>query len=246
MAAGKGTRMKNPDKAKVMYNIDGKPMIHYVVELAHGLKSDKIIIIVGHQKDDVIDYLTQAFPGSVEFAEQLEQKGTGHAVQQAKPLLRNFEGDVIVLSGDVPLLTEGTMRRLMETHNRQNAVATVLTALLDDPTGYGRVIRSANGLVERIVEQRDADEEVRKIREINAGIYAFKRDPLFTALSLITPENAQHEYYLPDVFHYYQEKNMRVAAVIAENFDETRGVNTLNQLKEAEDIFYTRKHGLRL
>ncbi len=240
MAAGKGTRMKNPDKAKVMYPIDGQPMIYYVVDLSLRLRSEQVIVIVGHQRQSVMEFLGGAFPGKVQFAEQNEQLGTGHAVQQSEPFLRNFQGDIIVLSGDVPLLTEDTMQRLIAEHRRQNAVATMLTTIMEDPTGYGRVVRTEEGYVEQVVEQKDASEDIRAIKEINAGIYVFNGPMLFEALRTVRADNVQHEYYLPDVFHYFRQMNARVAAVTASNFDEIRGINTLEQLKEAENIFLAR------
>ncbi len=240
MAAGKGTRMKNPEMAKVMYEVDGKPMVHHVVDLALRLHSTRIIVVVGYQREIVVGYLQKTYSGRVEFAEQREQRGTGHAVMQAEPILGNFSGDIIVLSGDVPLLRQSTIERLQECHRREQATATILTADIDNPTGYGRIVRSEKGLVESIVEERDADESTKKIHEINSGIYIFQHAALFEALKHVSPHNAQNEYYLTDVFQYFWNKKLRVAAVKAGDFDEVRGVNTFEQLEETCKIFTSR------
>jgi len=241
MAAGKGTRMKNPEKAKVMYEVDGKPLIRHVVELALKLKSARTIVVVGYQYKTVVEYLQKTFPGRVEFAEQSDQLGTGHAVMQTESALRDFSGDVIVLSGDAPLLTQATIERLQEYHQRERAVATILTADIDDPKSYGRIVRTEKGLVESIVEERDADEETKKIHEINSGIYIFQRSVLFDALKHISPHNAQNEYYLTDVFKYFWTCGLKVAAMKTGDFNEILGVNTFEQLEEAQQFFNARK-----
>jgi len=245
LAAGKGKRMKNPDLPKVMYKVNGKPMIDHVVELAIALGSQEIIAVVGFKKEIVIDHITATFGNKVKFATQFEQLGTGHAVMQAKPLLEDYDKDVLVLSGDVPLLTKRTMAELIRHHRDTNAVMTVLTAYVDDPTGYGRMIRMPDGAVDRIVEEKDANIEERSIREINSGIYVFKARPLFEALKHIDRNNAQNEYYLTDVLHYYTHHGMRVNAVRAQHFDEIRGVNTIEQLDEAEKAVRINSHLFR-
>ena len=239
MAAGKGTRMKDPSKAKVMYEILGKPMLHYVLELAYVLDAQRIVTVIGYQGDAVMSYLQKNFP-NVDIAVQAEQLGTGHAVLQAEPYLKDFQGDVIVLSGDVPLLTEHTMRNLITVHRVTNATATILTAEFPDPTGYGRVIRNKEGMVEKIVEHKDATEEERNVREINSGIYVFDCKKLFEALRQITPQNAQNEYYLTDVFQYFWKNHLTVAAMKTEHIDEIRGVNTVQQLNEMKQILMSR------
>jgi len=239
MAAGKGTRMKNSEKAKVMFEVAGKPMIHHVVELAVALHSSRVIAIVGHYREAVIEYLRRDAP-SVEFAVQDPQLGTGHAVMQAKDSLLNFNGDVLVLSGDVPLLHVSTIRSLISFHHEKEAVATILTADLADPTGYGRVLRGSGDNVTGIVEHKDATEEERNVKEINSGIYIFDNLHLFDALAHITTNNVQHEYYLTDVFNYFWKHGMKVAAKKAVDFDEVRGVNTVEQLEEADRILRKR------
>ena len=239
MAAGKGTRMKNSEKAKVMFEVAGKPMIQHVVDLAVALNSSRIIAVVGYYRESVTAYLHRTTP-TVEFAVQEPQLGTGHAVMQAKNLLGDFRGDVLVLSGDVPLLREQTIRELISVHREKKAVATILTTDLEDPSGYGRVLRGEEDNVVGIVEQKDATDNQRKVREINSGIYIFDNAHLFEALGHITTDNAQHEYYLTDVFGYYWKHGMKVAAQKAADFDEVRGVNTVGQLEEANEILQKR------
>lgn len=235
MAAGKGTRMKNPDFAKVMFAVNGKPMVEHVVDLALRLQSDRTIVIVGWKKETVVDHL-HSTGKPVLCVEQSPQLGTGHAVMQAETPLRGFEGDVLVLSGDVPLLSYETMLKLIAHHRVTQATATVLTAELEDPTGYGRIVRGPEGDVHAIVEHKDATAEQRAIREINSGIYVFDSTHLFDGLRHITPETVQHEYYLTDVFEYFWNSRLRVSAVTAHDPKEIQGVNTPEQLKEAQEI----------
>ncbi|MFC2088624.1 sugar phosphate nucleotidyltransferase [Calditrichota bacterium] len=237
MAAGKGTRMKS-DLAKVLHKINNRPMVHYVIDLAKEIESDKIVLIIGHQKEAVMKACGDL---NVDFVIQEQQLGTGHAVAMAEPLFKNYDGDLLILSGDVPLLTSDTLQKLVQTHLNSAAIATLLTAELEDPSGYGRVIRSQDGPVSRIVEQKDANAEELKIKEINVGIYMFKSKQLFETLKLINNNNAQGEYYLPDVVKIYVDRGEKVIAQLAANFDETRGINNLDQLKEAETILRNRR-----
>ena len=232
MAAGKGTRMNDPSIAKVMYEINGKPLIGHVADLAARIKAERTVVVVGWQKDSVIGYLAQRYPGVV-CVEQSPQLGTGHAVMQAEDALRDFAGDVLVLSGDVPMLTEATVQRLVAEHQSARADVTVLTAELPDATGYGRILRNAAGEVIGIVEEKDATEEQRRIREINSGIYVFDKSRLFDALKHITPENVQKEYYLTDVLGYYWKRKGTVRAMVAADPMEIQGINTVKQLDEA-------------
>jgi UDP-N-acetylglucosamine pyrophosphorylase len=232
MAAGKGTRMNNPSMAKVMYTVDNRPMVELVVELAGRLGAERVVVVVGWQKESVTAHLARTFPRAL-CVEQTPQLGTGHAVMQAGPPLQDFDGDVLVLSGDVPLLRLETLSRLLDTHRKGGVSASVLTAKLADPTGYGRIIRDADGRVTRIVEQKDASEAERAVNEINSGIYVFDARRLFEGLSSITPNNAQKEYYLTDVFASFWRNNLPVAAVVADEATEIGGINTLEQLEEA-------------
>ncbi len=240
MAAGKGTRMKNPDIAKVMHTIADRPMVEHVADLALELQSSRTVVIVGWQKLSVIDHLRKAGKPVV-CVEQTPQLGTGHAVMQAEGELDGFEGDVLVLSGDVPLLGTETIRRLIAHHHSSSAAATVLTAILDDPAGYGRILRDSrhgqDGNVVGIVEHKDASEEQRGIREVNTGIYVFEKGALFQGLRHITPHNVQKEYYLTDVFQYFWRNHLPVSAVPVENPREIQGINTVEQLEEARRVF---------
>ena len=239
MAAGKGTRMKNPDVAKVMHPINGKPMIEHVVDLALRLKSQNTIVIVGWQKDSVIWHLASTGK-DVTCVEQSPQLGTGHAVMQAELPLGDFDGDLLILSGDVPMLQPSTVQELLDLHRRERPSATVLTAVLDDASGYGRIVRDAENGVIAIVEHKDATEEQRAIREINSGIYVFDKADLLRGLKHITPNNVQKEYYLTDVFDFFWKNELRVCAVVAKNPREIQGINTLQQLEEARALMADR------
>jgi UDP-N-acetylglucosamine pyrophosphorylase len=237
MAAGKGKRMKNPQKAKVLYQVDGKPMIDYVVSLALQLKSSPIVVVTGHAGDLVVKHVSSQFRDGITFVEQREQLGTGHAVMQAERVLHGFRGDVLILSGDVPLLTRQTVARLVEEHRTHGPVATILTAEVQNPSGYGRILRQADGSVKGIVEDKDATEAERAINEINSGIYVFQKDGLFGALKLLGRHNVQKEYYLTDVFERLWEKGQKVLAVKASNSNEVRGVNTPEELRELQEAY---------
>ncbi|MCF6237318.1 MAG: NTP transferase domain-containing protein [Candidatus Marinimicrobia bacterium] len=231
MAAGKGTRMQRDDIPKVCNLVLGKPLIQYVVDQAKSLSATRIICIVGHQQQVVRDSLKNE---AVLFAEQLEQLGTGHAVLQTAELLKDFEGDVIVLSGDVPLLRGSTLAALLDKHHRGNFAATVLTALADNPKGYGRVLRTGEDLFDRVVEHKDASKEQLNINEINSGIYVFDSRKLFAELNKVGNSNAQGEYYLPDVLPLMQNTGAKVGVEICETFSEIQGINTVDELKTVE------------
>jgi UDP-N-acetylglucosamine diphosphorylase/glucosamine-1-phosphate N-acetyltransferase len=239
LAAGKGTRMNNPDFAKVMYEMHGKPMVGYVVDLATKLQADRTLIVVGWQKDSIIGHLSSANP-RVEFVEQKDQLGTGHAVQQTESALEGFAGDLLVLSGDVPLLSEKTVRALVGYHRTTEAVATILTAELDDPSGYGRIVRNEDGSVKRIVEDKDSSKKQLALKEINSGIYVFQKEKLFECLRLVKPNNAQGEYYLTDVFELFWKNQYRVSAVKAVDSIEVIGINDPAQLDTARALMATR------
>lgn len=239
LAAGKGKRMRNPDKSKVMFPLKGKPMIQHVVELALKIHSEKIILIVGHQKHTVMDFITETFKADMDkisFASQDEQLGTGHAVMQTKSDLENFDGDTLILSGDVPLLRYETVENFLNFHNANNFSASLLSANFENPHGYGRIVRDGNNNFIDIVEEKDADEEVKKIAEINSGIYIVDNKNLFEALKTLKTDNAQGEYYLTDIFNYFKDKNMKIGAVPTENNIEITGVNTVEQLEEMEKM----------
>ncbi|MGB0131884.1 sugar phosphate nucleotidyltransferase [Chlorobium sp.] len=233
MAAGKGTRMKS-DLPKVLHQANGKPVIEHVLDTAGRLNPDKTVLIVGHQAE-LVSEATRSYP--VTPVVQEPQLGTGHAVMQAEAPLRSFSGEVLVLSGDAPLVRSRTLEELLAFHRREKASATVLTAELDDPTGYGRIVRDRlSGDVLRIVEQKDASPEERLVRETNSGIYVFDSKVLFEALGELRTDNAQQEYYLTDVFGICFGKGEKVSAWRVEDADEIRGINTPEQLREAEEL----------
>lgn len=239
MAAGKGKRMKNPDKSKVMFELNGKPMIEYVINLSLRIDSELIIPIVGHQKQSVIDFLSSSFKDNIDrikFAHQDEQLGTGHAIMQTKEILKDFEGDVLILSGDVPLLRYETVMKFIKYHTDNGFRASLLSAIFDDPFGYGRVIRDTDGTFVDIVEEKDATEEQKKIKEINSGIYIVDNRILFEALTTLKTDNAQGEYYLTDIFKYFRDKKIKIGAVPVDNNVEITGVNTIDQLIELEKL----------
>jgi len=229
LAAGKGTRMKS-DLAKVLHTCLGRPLIHWVLDQADAVGARHQVVVVGHQREAVME--SMAGRGAV-FAIQAEQKGTGHAVQMCREAMAGRTGDVLVLSGDVPLLRGATLRALLEAHGGRHA-ATVLTALFEDPTGYGRVIRDEGGRVSRIVEHKDATEAERAVNEINSGIYLFDVERLFGCIDRLSPDNAQGELYLTDVIRFLVEDGLPVAALPAEDPAEIQGVNTVEQLATVE------------
>jgi UDP-N-acetylglucosamine pyrophosphorylase len=236
MAAGKGTRMKS-DLPKVLHLANGRPVIDYVIEKALSLLPDSVVLVVGHQAD-LVREATARHP--VSYALQQPQLGTGHAVMQTGPLLGEFDGEMIILSGDAPLFTTRTLRALIDFHRSRSAVATVLTADMENPTGYGRVIRNGGSEeVLKIVEQKDASEEEKLVNEINSGVYVFDARELFAALKGITNTNAQQEYYLTDVFGICFGKGLKVCAFKVDDPNEIRGINTPEQLREAELLLQT-------
>jgi len=231
MAAGKGTRMKS-DLPKVLHQLAGKPLIKYVIATSHLIGADLIIPIIGHKKELVMEALAEE---SVKFVVQEPQLGTGHAIICALPQIADFEGAVLILSGDVPLIKPETLSSLLEYHFNTSASATVLTAVTDMPKGYGRIIRNEAGHLEAIVEERDATDEVRKIKEINSGIYVFKAVDLRRVLPLISADNDQKEYYLTDAVRLLTAEGKRVAAIKGD-MSELMGINTEAELAAAERV----------
>jgi len=238
MAAGKGTRMKS-DLPKVLHHANGRPLIEYVLDTSLCLEPDKIVLIVGHQAE-LLKEAASGYP--VTTALQEPQLGTGHAVMQAEAHLSDFNGEVLILSGDAPLVDSGTLHDLIAFHRFRDAAATVLTAELDEPAGYGRVIREKNSdSVLKIVEQKDASEKELAEREINSGVYVFNARLLFQALRQINTNNAQKEYYLTDVFSICCKSGNRVCAFRTDNPEEILGINTPEQLLEAERVLLQRR-----
>ncbi len=238
LAAGQGKRMNRKDIPKVLNTVLGKPMVQYVVELALGVGSDKVIVVIGHQGEKVQDALAN-FP--VEFVWQREQLGTGHAVLQAAPLLQHFDGNALILYGDVPLLKEESIEKLLATHRKTQADLTMLTTELDDPAGYGRIIRDKNGKIAAIVEDKDATPEQKAIKEINPGIYIFKVHFLLEFLPKLSNQNAQGEYYLTDMVDLFKKNGFRIETYKTPDPLEIMGVNTVEHLKFVEGVLLERK-----
>ena len=236
LAAGKGTRMKS-SLPKVLHKAGGKAMLAHVLAAAKEAGAVRNIVVVGFGGETV----EKALAGEADFVTQEEQLGTGHAVLQAEPLLHEEKGTVLVLCGDTPLLTGKLLKKLAKEHAASGAKATVLTAVMPDATGYGRIIRAADGTVERIVEHKDATEEERQIHEVNAGIYCFDAQALFSALAKVTNDNAQGEYYLPDVLSILRDAGEKIWAVTADDYESTLGINSRSQLAVAERILRRRK-----
>ncbi|GAF66520.1 N-acetylglucosamine-1-phosphate uridyltransferase [Bacillus sp. TS-2] len=235
LAAGQGTRMKSK-LYKVLHPVCGKAMVQHVVDQVNQLGFEEKVTVVGHGAEDVQKQLGD----QISYVVQKEQLGTGHAVLQAEPVLSGKSGITIVLCGDTPLITAETIEQLIKTHEQEQAKVTVLTAVAPNPTGYGRVIRGNKGLVERIVEQKDATKEEQLVNEINTGTYCFDNETLFQALAQVGNDNAQGEYYLPDVIEIVQSSGGKVAAYQTESMEETIGVNDRVALSEAETIMKKR------
>ena len=225
---------------KVLHPIAGRTMVERVLRTSAALNPATTTLIVGHQAAVVRGRLATAHP-DLQFAVQEPQRGTAHALQQAESILAGRTGTVVLLSGDVPLLTADTVRRLVETHRAAGAAATVVTALLDRPYGYGRILRKG-GKIARIVEERDASPTERQIHEINSGIYAFDLEPLFEALRSIASHNAQGEYYLTDLVGIYRRRKLPVEALTVDNPQEIRGINGRSELAEVSTLVRQKKN----
>ncbi len=230
LAAGQGKRMKS-ESSKVIHKVCGKEMVNHVIDAAVKAGCVNPTVVVGHKKEQVI----RAVEGRAETVLQEKQLGTGHAVMQAKDCIEKSE-NVIVLAGDTPLITAETLKAAMEMHIAEGNGATVLTAKIADPSGYGRIVRREDGQVEKIVEQKDASEEEKKIKEINSGMYCFNSSLLLGALQKITSDNAQGEYYLTDTLEILKKDGIKISAFEIENSDEILGVNDRVQLSQAEKL----------
>jgi bifunctional UDP-N-acetylglucosamine pyrophosphorylase/glucosamine-1-phosphate N-acetyltransferase len=233
LAAGKGTRMKS-DLPKVVHNLGGRSLVQRVLDTTTTLLPNRRLVIVGYGQELVRQSLAQE--PDLEFVEQAEQLGTGHAIQQLLEPLRGFEGDLLVLTGDTPLLTAATVANLVATHRDRNASATVLTALLPDPTGYGRVFCDRSNQIERIIEHRDCTDAQRQSQRVSAGVYCFKWLELEAILPKLTNRNDQNEYYLTEVFDYLSP----VFALDVEDYEESFGINSRVQLAHAYEVLQAR------
>ena len=238
LAAGKSTRMKSK-KPKALHSLLGKPLLRWAVEAAQGAGAGRTVLVVGHQAELVQDSMGP----ELEYVLQAEQKGTGHAVQMAESLLRDWDGPLLVLPGDAPLLSASLLEALVAHHIHSGAVATLLTATLDNAGSYGRVVRDpATGRVQSIVEARDASPEQLLLQEINTSVYAFDPSALFEALGQITPQNAQGEYYLTDAVALLAGQGRIVEALISPDADVVRGVNNRPELVELRAVMQARVH----
>lgn len=239
LAAGEGTRMKSAT-TKVMHSICGRPLVGHAIAAAAGLEPQHLLVVVGHGRDQVTPYLSEAFPAARPVVQE-EQDGTGHAVRIAlDEIAPPLDGTVVVTYGDVPLLTTQTLRALLQAHRAGSHAATVLTAVVDEPGDLGRIVRDRDGGLVAIVEVRDATEEQQRIAEINSGIYAFDAKLLHDALGRLTTTNAQGEEYLTDVIALLREDGHRVGAVAAADPRETIGVNDRIQLAQIRRLLNDR------
>jgi UDP-N-acetylglucosamine diphosphorylase/glucosamine-1-phosphate N-acetyltransferase len=237
LAAGKGTRMKS-DLPKVLHTLSGRPMIHYVIDSVLDTNTDTsspIVLVVGHQMNLVVDAVSPQYP-SVQYVVQEPQLGTAHAVMQSEEILANWSGLVLILSGDVPLIRRETLSKMVDQMNADNNLAvTMMTTILTDATGYGRVMRDEKGDVIGVIEEKDISLDViRAIREVNAGIYLFQAKYLYPALHRVDNKNKQKEYYLPQVLEIFLQDGLKVGTFNNPDVNETHGINTPDQLKEAE------------
>ncbi|MFQ5989747.1 MAG: bifunctional UDP-N-acetylglucosamine diphosphorylase/glucosamine-1-phosphate N-acetyltransferase GlmU [Candidatus Methylomirabilales bacterium] len=238
LAAGEGTRMRSR-RGKVLHPLLGRPLVHYPVDLCRRLGVKRALVVVAHQAEEV----KQALAGHpVEFVHQGEPKGTGHAVRQAEEGLRGFEGTLLVLAADTPLLTDKTVRQLVEAHHKAGAVATLLTARVADPAGYGRILRDKQGRLRRIVEEVEATPKEKQVSEINAGVYCFAARSLFEALRRVPASPVKGEVFLPEVVQVFAKQRQRVHGVLAADAREVQGINTRAELAQAATVLRQRVH----
>jgi len=235
LAAGLGTRMKST-RAKVLHELGGLPLITYVCRAAQSLGPEKIYVVVGHQAAEVESAVKVEVGDSARFVTQKEQRGTGDAVMAARSLLQNPDSNVLVLSGDVPLIRAETLKAFIDKHKSSPAACSILSVRLENPTGYGRIIRDENDQFVRIVEQRDATPQERQIKEINSGIYCFGAPKLFAALERVKPANTQGEYYLTDVPEILLADGEKVNVYVHGDAREVSGINTRAELAEFENL----------
>jgi len=232
LAAGKGKRMKS-DLPKVLHRIHNRPLINILLDTLVTIGFEKIVVVVGY-KGEMVEEALSGYPVSIVW--QKEQNGTGHAVMMAEPQLTDFEGTTLVALGDVPFLSVDSVAHLFKVHHETEAVATCLSAILDDPTGYGRIVRDGNSsILKDIVEHKDASEEILKIKEINSGTFCYDNRILFDTLKKIDNRNVQGEYYLTDTIKIMHNRGLRVSVVAGDNADELAGVNSIEQLKKLEE-----------
>jgi UDP-N-acetylglucosamine diphosphorylase/glucosamine-1-phosphate N-acetyltransferase len=232
LAAGKGTRMKS-DQAKVLHSLASRPLLIHVLDTVATLNPQHVVVVVGYQAEEVRQSCANR---PVEFVEQTEQLGTGHAVLQAQATLEDFEGDVLILCGDMPLVQSSTLQTLLQKHHETGADCTLLSLKTNEKKDFGRVVRNPKGDVSRIVEARDASEQEKTIDEYNAGVYCFDKGVLFKALDSVDTSNAQGEYYLTDTVGILSQNGHEVVCHSARDADEILGINSSEDLEKAERI----------
>lgn len=238
LAAGLGTRMKS-NRAKVLHEVCGKPMVRYVAETAKKIAGNNVILVVGHQADEV--RRTVSKQGTFHFAHQKEQLGTGHAVLCALPHVPDICREVVILCGDVPLIQAHTIEALVASHLAEKRDISVLAVELLNPTGYGRIMLDADGRVESIVEESDASTEQKRIRIINTGIFCVKKEILAETLPKIASNNAQGEMYLTDIIEIAYQSRKHIGALITDNPGEVTGINTIAELRRVEQALKDRQ-----
>lgn len=231
LAAGKSTRIKSP-VTKLLHPLADKPVIRWVVDACKGCGISRIILVVGHQSDRIKEVLGMEY----EYVLQLEALGTGHALMQAEKVLKGYDGDLLVLAGDAPFVNPEILEKLIEHHRKTSSNATILTGRLEDPASYGRIVRNAKGVVERIVEAKDANSEELSIDEVNSGIYCFDAPSILPLLHLIDNKNAKHEYLLTDVIKIAREHNLKVETFVSPDPNIVRGVNTEGDFEIARKL----------
>ena len=237
LAAGKGKRMKS-DLPKVLHRIHGKPMVSILIDTLVRMKFDRIVVVIGH-KGEMVEEALSSYP--VKFVWQREQLGTGHAVMMAREELEDFDGTTLVVAGDVPFLSQESISLLIDKHTVTHSAATCLSAIFDDPTGYGRIVRDGDSdRLKEIIEHKDASEAVLKIQEVNSGTFCFDNRLLLQTLDKIGTDNAQGEYYLTDAIKILYDKGLPVSVAVAPNPDEVKGVNSVDQLEQLERVFADR------
>lgn len=237
LAAGQSTRM-NTKTAKVLHEVCGRPMLEWVLDACRAAGVQKHIVVVGYGKEQIIDRYKDA--DDVEFVEQTEQKGTGHAVMCCRDNLAGFTGQTLILCGDAPLIRTETLKVLIEKHEQEKSAVTLATAVMSDPSGYGRIIRDGYGNIQGILEHNDCDERQRAITEINPGYFCFQTPLLLEALDKITPNNVKNEYYLTDALHLLLEDGYKATAVTAVAAEDAMGVNNRQQLSLVGKIMQDR------
>nr|MBS9775528.1 bifunctional UDP-N-acetylglucosamine diphosphorylase/glucosamine-1-phosphate N-acetyltransferase GlmU [Fusobacterium sp.] len=239
LAAGKGTRMKS-DIPKVIHSVNGKPMLVRILEILNSLKAEENILILGYKKDEILSKLSE-FEKEVSYVLQEKQLGTGHAIMQAQEKLKDYAGDVLIVCGDTPLLTKKTLENFYNFYKENKISAAILTAYFENPFGYGRIVKE-HGKVLKIVEEKEANEHTKKIKEINTGVYIFNCQDLFKALEKINNNNEKGEYYITDVIEILNREDKKILSHLLEDNREVLGVNSKVDLALAEKIIRERKN----